>query len=171
MFLDIIESYTSNYKVILIDFLGHGKSDGLEEFPIDLWFDEAQQVISFLKEKKYNNVNLIGSSGGALVAINVALETPELVDKVIADSFEGEMSLKEFTKNVINKGYNMFLDYQVDMGYGYDMPFGSLKYNIKSIAGSSTNALESFTQFIMFSSILIFPSSTHLEVTLLEYTR
>ena len=58
MFLDIIESYTSNYKVILIDFLGHGKSDRLEEFPIDLWFDEAQQVISFLKEKKYNNVNL-----------------------------------------------------------------------------------------------------------------
>ena len=103
MFLDIIESYTSNYKVILIDFLGHGKSDRLEEFPIDLWFDEAQQVISFLKEKKYNNVNLIGSSGGALVAINVALETPELVDKVIADSFEGEMSLKEFTKNIIKE--------------------------------------------------------------------
>ena len=61
MFLDIIESYTSNYKVILIDFLGHGKSDRLEEFPIDLWFDEAQQVISFLKEKKYNNVNLFKS--------------------------------------------------------------------------------------------------------------
>lgn len=30
MFLDVIESYTLNYKVILIDFLGHGKSDRLE---------------------------------------------------------------------------------------------------------------------------------------------
>ena len=65
--------------------MGHGKSDRLEELSNDLWFDEAQQVISFLKEKKYNNVNLIGSSGGALVAINVALETPELVEKVIAE--------------------------------------------------------------------------------------
>ena len=119
MFLDIIESYTSNYKVILIDFLGHGKSDRLEEFPIDLWFDEAQQVISFLKEKKYNNVNLIGSSGGALVAINVALETPELVDKVIADSFEGEMSLKEFTKNIIKDRELSKNDENAKMFYKY----------------------------------------------------
>ena len=119
MFLDIIESYTSNYKVILIDFLGHGKSDRLEEFPIDLWFDEAQQVISFLKEKKYNNVNLIGSSGGALVAINVALETPELVDKVIADSFEGEKSLKKFTKNIIKDRELSKNDENAKMFYKY----------------------------------------------------
>ena len=34
------------------------------------------------------------------LAINVALEAPELVSKVIADSFEGETPLKEFTRNV-----------------------------------------------------------------------
>jgi len=119
MFLDVIESYTLNYKVILIDFLGHGKSDRLEEFPIDLWFDEAQQVISFLKEKKYNNVNLIGSSGGALVAINVALEAPQLVDKVIADSFEGENPLKEFTKNIIKGRQLSKYDENAKMFYNY----------------------------------------------------
>lgn len=119
MFLDVIESYTLNYKIILIDFLGHGKSDRLEEFPVDLWFDEAQQVILFLKEKKYNNVNLIGSSGGALVAINVALEAPELVDKVIADSFEGENSLKEFTKNIIKDRQLSKYDENAKMFYNY----------------------------------------------------
>lgn len=119
MFLDVIESYTSNYKIILIDFLGHGKSDRLQEFPIDLWFDEAQQVISFLKEKKYNNVNLIGSSGGALVAINIALEEPGLVDKVIADSFEGEKPLKEFTKNAIKDRELSKQDENTRMFYKY----------------------------------------------------
>lgn len=100
MFYEIAEKYKDTFKVILIDFLGHGKSDRLHEFPADLWFYEAQQVIAFLKEKEYSNVNMIGSSGGALAAINVALESPELVSKVIADSFEGEIPLEEFTANV-----------------------------------------------------------------------
>lgn len=100
MFLTIAREYGENYKVILIDFLGHGKSQRLESFPTDLWFFEAKQVIAFLEEKNYTHVNLVGSSGGALVAMNVALERPDLVHKVIADSFEGENALKEFTKNI-----------------------------------------------------------------------
>ena len=60
MFSGIAEKYSENFKVILIDFLGHGKSDRLADFPADLWFDEAQQVIAFLKAKEYSNVNVIG---------------------------------------------------------------------------------------------------------------
>lgn len=100
MFNEVAEKYKDSFKVITIDFLGHGKSDRLSEFPADLWFYEAQQVIAFLKEKQYSNVNIIGSSGGALAAINVALEAPQLVSKIIADSFEGEVPLKEFTATV-----------------------------------------------------------------------
>lgn len=103
MFLEVATKYANTYKVILIDFLGHGQSDRLDAFPADLWFSEAEQVISFLKEKQYGKVNIIGSSGGALVAINIALEAPELVNKVIADSFEGEQPLKAFTQNVIEE--------------------------------------------------------------------
>ena len=97
MYAQIVNKYKQDFKVILLDFLGHGKSDKLNEFPIDLWFYEAQQVIAFLKHKQYTDVNIIGSSGGAIVAINVALEVPELVSKVIADSFEGEKQHKTFT--------------------------------------------------------------------------
>lgn len=100
MFYETAEKYKDKFKVILLDFLGHGQSDRLLKFPADLWFWEAQQVIAFLKEKQYSEVNIIGSSGGALVAINVALKAPQLVAKVIADSFEGERPLKEFTANV-----------------------------------------------------------------------
>lgn len=103
MFLDVIMLYSNEYKVILIDFLGHGKSQRIEKFADDLWFDEAEQVIAFLHHKKYEKVNLIGSSGGALVAINVALESPHLVNKVVADSFEGEYPLKDFIQNIIEE--------------------------------------------------------------------
>ena len=101
MFAGFVDRYSSDFNVVLIDFLGHGRSDRLSEFPTDLWFYEAQQVISFLREKDYKNVFLIGSSGGAMVAINVALEAPELVSKVIADSFEGECANDDFTDHLL----------------------------------------------------------------------
>lgn len=49
---------------------------------------------------KIGSVNIIGSSSGALVGINVALEAPGLVGKLIADSFEGERPLPSFTATV-----------------------------------------------------------------------
>lgn len=126
MFLSVVEKYVDNFKIILIDFLGHGKSDRLTEFPIDLWFDEALQVIAFLKTMQYEKVNIVGSSGGALVAINVGLEAPELVSKIIADSFEGEIPLKKFVLNVkadreVSKEIeNMRLFYQYMQGEDWE---------------------------------------------------
>ncbi|MEL7648417.1 MAG: alpha/beta hydrolase [Sedimentibacter sp.] len=103
MFLSIAAKYASEYKVILFDFLGHGKSDRLQCFPADLWYEESKQVIEFLKQKEYHDVFLLGSSGGALVAINVALERPDFVRKVIADSFEGETPLEMVTSNIVGE--------------------------------------------------------------------
>ncbi len=101
MYAQVSEEYTKDFNVILIDFLGHGRSDRLDSFPADLWFYEAQQVIAFLHFKGYSNANIIGSSGGAIVAVNVALEAPGLVKRVIADSFEGETASAEFTQNLL----------------------------------------------------------------------
>jgi pimeloyl-ACP methyl ester carboxylesterase len=117
MFAGIAERYGKDFKVILIDFLGHGKSERLNEFPADLWFDEAEQAIAFLREKQYTKINIIGSSGGALVAINIALEAPELVNKVIADSFEGEKPVKKFTNNLERDRENSKHDENARMFY------------------------------------------------------
>ena len=119
MYAQIAEKYKQDFKVILIDFLGHGQSDRLAEFPADLWFYEAQQVMAFLREKQYADVNLIGSSGGALVALNVALEVPELISKVIADSFEGEKAHKAFTENLVIDREHTKLDDNAKMFYSY----------------------------------------------------
>ena len=100
MFADVIEAFSADYKVVLVDFLGHGRSDRVESFATDLWYDEAQQVIALIEQAGYSQVYLLGSSGGALVAINAALTRADLVAKVIADSFEGETPLKSFVENI-----------------------------------------------------------------------
>ena len=102
MFAGIIDLYKDDYKLVLMDFLGHGKSDRLNVFPADLWHDEAMQVVRLIEAKNYERVNLIGTSGGALAALNVALERSDLVNAVIADSFEGEKSLDVVTDFIID---------------------------------------------------------------------
>lgn len=97
MFYGTAQRYAASFRVICPDFLGHGASDRLSEFPTDLWFEEARQVIALLRALDLGPAHLIGTSGGALTAINVALEAPELVRKVIADSFEGDHSLEAVT--------------------------------------------------------------------------
>ncbi|MTQ97776.1 alpha/beta fold hydrolase [Pseudoflavonifractor sp. BIOML-A6] len=100
MFYEIAKRYEGQRRVILIDFLGHGRSDRLAALPSDLWFYEAEQVLALLREKQYGKVDIVGTSGGALVAVNVALEAPELVGRLIADSFEGERAVRAFTENL-----------------------------------------------------------------------
>lgn len=66
MFEFLLPLYTDHFKVILIDFLGNGKSDRVEELPEDLWQEQAGQTIAlFWKplEQLKNPMLLMGSKG------------------------------------------------------------------------------------------------------------
>ena len=93
MFDEIAAEYAKDRRVIVMDFLGCGKSDRVESLADDLWYDEAAQAVTLLDEKGYTAVDVIGTSGGAQAAINIALERPNLVNRLIADSFEGEKAM------------------------------------------------------------------------------
>lgn len=101
MFAQIIKPYSKSYKLILIDFPGHGKSEKLDKFETDFWFYNSQVCYALLKELKLNKVNVVGTSGGALVAINLALEHPEKINYLVADSFEGEYPLKSYIGSIV----------------------------------------------------------------------
>lgn len=101
MFAQIKNQYAKEYKVILIDFPGHGKSEKLEQFETDFWFFNSQVCYALIKELKLEKVNVVGTSGGALVAINLALEHPELINYLVADSFEGEYPLKSYIDSIV----------------------------------------------------------------------
>lgn len=108
--------YEEQFHVILMDFLGHGKSDRLEKFPPDLWMEEARQATALLEHLNLGRVSLAGTSGGAWVALNTALERPDLVEKVVADSFDGRTLAENFVQNLLQERTNAKQD---EMGVGF----------------------------------------------------
>ena len=116
MFELLLPLYEDKFHVILIDFLGHGKSERLDKFSPDLWIEEARQTVALLEHLKLGKVNLAGTSGGAWVAINAALERPDLVERVVADSFDGRTLADDFTANLMAERTHAKQD---EMGVGF----------------------------------------------------
>ena len=83
-----------------MDFLGCGQSDRIDKWPADLWYEWSRQVVALCDELKLSKVKLIGCSGGALAAINAALENPESIECVVSDSFEGMEANAEITEQI-----------------------------------------------------------------------
>lgn len=103
MFEPLLPLYEEYFKVILVDFLGHGRSGRLTEFPVDLWQEEARQTIALLEHLNCGKVSLAGSSGGAWAAVNAGLLRPDLVKKIVADSFDGRALGEDFAQKLINE--------------------------------------------------------------------
>lgn len=97
MFEMLLPLYTPRFQVILLDFLGNGQSDRVEKFPKDLWLSQAKQIASLLERLDLGKVNLAGVSGGAWAALNAALLRPDLIGKVVADSFDGRSLAADFS--------------------------------------------------------------------------
>lgn len=99
-FAPVIPKLSEKYHVIILDFLGCGRSDRILTWAKDLWFEWSNQAQMLIKHLGYEKVNVIGCSGGAIAAINLALENPELVNAVVADSFEGLAANAEITDQI-----------------------------------------------------------------------
>ncbi|MDF9823991.1 pimeloyl-ACP methyl ester carboxylesterase [Breznakia sp. PF5-3] len=117
MFEHLIPLYDSSFKLILIDFLGHGKSDRLDAFPVELWKDEAKQTIALIEHLNYKKINLVGTSGGAYVCLYVAFERPDLVNKVVADSFDGRTLGEGFEKGLSIERSKSIIDPNISQLY------------------------------------------------------
>ena len=100
MFGTVIKKYTKYFQVILIDFPGHGKSDRREKFQTDFWYYNSEVAYALIQELGLEKISVVGTSGGALVAINLGLEHPECIKHLIADSFEGEFPLKSYVDSI-----------------------------------------------------------------------
>lgn len=96
----VVPVFEGKYRVIVPDFLGCGRSDRISEWPVDLWYEWSRQAVALCKELRLPKIKIMGCSGGALAAINAALEEPELVECVIADSFEGLEANPDITEQI-----------------------------------------------------------------------
>lgn len=100
MFNSVNKLFTKHFTVIHIDFPGHGKSSRMERFETDFWYYNSTAAKALLDHLGINKVTVIGTSGGALVGINLAMEWPERVTRLYADSFEGASPLPSFIESL-----------------------------------------------------------------------
>ena len=68
MFEFILPLYQADCRVFLMDFLGNGRSDRVEEFPPALWIEWGRQAAALVRHLDMGKVSLVGTSGGRLVS-------------------------------------------------------------------------------------------------------
>lgn len=95
MFDSEIDYYSQYYHVIYFDYPGHGQSDRIDKFRDDFWLYNAHCALNLLQFLGLPQVNVIGTSGGALTGLNLAVTNPHAVIKLITDSFAGERITEE----------------------------------------------------------------------------
>ncbi len=89
-FVQQIPPFSREYRMIVPERRGHGRSPDLhDEFTYDLF---AKDVIEFIDALGVKNAHLLGNSGGADMALLVAINRPDLVDRLVIVS--GESSLR-----------------------------------------------------------------------------
>lgn len=98
MFDSESQFYSKYYKVYMIDYPGHGQSERLEKFTDDFWYYNSKAVLKMIEIENLSDINIIGTSGGALVGLNLCANLKGKINKSIFDSFFGlriELELAE----------------------------------------------------------------------------
>ncbi|WP_242220027.1 alpha/beta fold hydrolase [Bacillus cereus group sp. BfR-BA-01380] len=83
-----IESFSKQYKMILMDYRGHG--DSIKTFPNNKYSYEliVSDIVAFLDELHISNLHVIGVSQGAILGTLLAIHYPSYVKKlVISNSY------------------------------------------------------------------------------------
>jgi pimeloyl-ACP methyl ester carboxylesterase len=99
-FVNQIEYFKDQYRVIAIDTRGHGKSPrGDMPFTISQFADDLN---NFLNKLNIDKITLLGFSDGANIGMKFALKYPEKLNALILDG--GNLN-KEVSKFLVKKGY------------------------------------------------------------------
>ncbi|MFA5511153.1 MAG: alpha/beta hydrolase [Candidatus Kapaibacterium sp.] len=103
LFSSCKDFFANHYKVILMDYPGHGQSDRLPSFRDDFWYYNASAALRLMDILDIPKFDIIGTSGGALAGLNLCIMQPERVGRIIADSFFGDYLTHEEAKHIVSK--------------------------------------------------------------------
>jgi pimeloyl-ACP methyl ester carboxylesterase len=70
-------------RVWALDLLGFGDSQGINPAKIITLNDEARLLVAFCKEMGIRSVTAVGHSMGGTLAVKLALEQPDLINKIV----------------------------------------------------------------------------------------
>jgi pimeloyl-ACP methyl ester carboxylesterase len=81
-----LDYFAGRYHVVAPDFPGTGRSDRMARWPTSWWEDNAHAMAALVDHLGYEGCVAVGASGGAMVALLMAIAHPDVVRAVIADS-------------------------------------------------------------------------------------
>jgi len=95
-----IEHFAAHYRAVALDFLGVGRSDRVEPWPVDWWRQSGRAAATLARHLGEERWIAVGMSGGATVALWQAIDFPDQVRAVVADS-EGERYAPEALRAIV----------------------------------------------------------------------
>lgn len=93
--------FGARYRTVALDFLGTGRSERRTPWPDDWWGDAARQVEALMDHLDRDRGMLVGTSGGAVVALRAAAAFPDRIGAVVADSFSRRLDEAMLRANVL----------------------------------------------------------------------
>jgi pimeloyl-ACP methyl ester carboxylesterase len=96
-----VDYFGTRYHAVSLDFLGTGRSDRQAAWPTDWWAQGAHQAGALIEHLGYEDAIVTGASGGAIVALLMAIHHPNYVRAVIADSLVERFTPEMLQANVI----------------------------------------------------------------------
>lgn len=81
-----LDHFGQRYHATALDFWGTGQSDRMQVWPDNWWEQGAHDAAALIRHLGYSHAVVMGTSGGAVVALLTTIFYPALVRGVIADS-------------------------------------------------------------------------------------
>lgn len=81
------EAFSKQFRIIIPDRSGYGRSTTIETLPADFHKRAAGEMLNFLDALFIQNAVLWGHSDGAVIAVEMALSAPERIGGLILEAF------------------------------------------------------------------------------------
>jgi pimeloyl-ACP methyl ester carboxylesterase len=96
-----LDHFSRSNRVAALDFLGTGQSDRVAVWALRWWEQNARQAQALVAHLGYTECIAMGTSGGGVVALLMAILYPDKVRAVIADSCGERFTPQMLAQNVI----------------------------------------------------------------------
>jgi len=101
-----IRHFSRWFDVVCPDYLGYGRSDRLAELPPEFWWENARMLTELVDHLCVRECVVVGTSGGSLIGLNLAVVAPEAVRCVVADSCPGDRMSAEWAQWLVAQRTN-----------------------------------------------------------------
>jgi len=98
-----IDHFGSRYRVVAPDLLGTGGSDRVAIWADDWWAQGARHAAALMELLGESQCLVMGTSGGAVAALWMAILYPDRVRAVIADSVGERMVLERIRQEIVSR--------------------------------------------------------------------